>query len=494
MKGLIKLLVLLVIAGGLYWYYSHSKTEEERHEQAVNISKRVFPFGDEADRAVQLESVAEVRLTPSGSSEEIIALRVGGDAWRIAAPVSTEADNSAVTSFARALVALELRDTPENSVVPRVASADLYHYGLDEPQITVGLRYEGQDSVRRIMIGDSDPSNQHRYALVEGTSDVLVIADRFAMLNKTLFDLRNKEMFDITPDNALAITLENASGEVAMRLARETLDDPWFLTEPAHDEADEQQVRALVSQLRSARATNFLTDTATLDELRVFDLASPEWTLTLVTANGASATTQQQVALGTLADETRIMGTVASAPIVTLPESSFAKLLEPPDGFRNRRMATLTDVEEITYETPDVTFTLSPLASPEGDVEWAVSDPPLDWSDELAAPFIHDMVVSLRALNAQAIFLDEYNAEEAGMEPPAVRLTISDGDHEEPTMLEIGEVIMHEGRPGRAIHREGREAVLFLDNMRANQLLIDLDTVCEPASEEMTAEVVSPEV
>ncbi len=381
MRGLIKFAVLLAIAGGLTWYYLGERKAEREHERVEQIAKRLFPHGDERDTDALSDAIAEIRVTPSGSTEEITVVRESDDIWRITTPRDLSADNTIVNSLARTLAGLELAGSPDEMVIRDVAPENLAHFGIDDTSLRVAVRHTGETAPVRLLVGDQDPAEANRYALIEGTRDVLVIQDRHTALNRDLFTLRDKSILSVTPDTALSVAVATSAEDI-IRIARDTPADDWRLEAPVADEADRGQVSTLINHLRNLRAQEFLAEDATDADIADHALASPEFLITVVAAEETHCLRVAPARLGS-----RPVMREGTAVIAAVPTAPIDSVIEDPARLRSRQVCAINpdDVQRIIYHTDGHAATLT--------------------RDDTAEPFA-DLTSALRSLQARGVMSD----------------------------------------------------------------------------------------
>src|SRR6186713_1960788 len=172
------LVVLLVVALGLgaYLYFVESKRDPDAAEKKDKV------FAVEADKIDALEIHA--------ASGETTRVEKAGDTWKIAAPIATGADGSAVSSIADALSTAEIV-----TVLQDDAPADLAQFGLQPARFSIAYRTAGDTTEHRLNIGKKTPTGSELYAQVAGQPRLLLLngflEDTF---NRTTFDLRDKKV------------------------------------------------------------------------------------------------------------------------------------------------------------------------------------------------------------------------------------------------------------------------------------------------------------
>ena len=307
------LVVLLVVALGLgaYLYFVESKRDPDAAEKKDKL------FTVEADKIDALEIHA--------ASGETTRVEKAGDTWKIAAPIATGADSSAVSSIADALSTAEIV-----TVLQDDAPADLAQFGLQPARFSIAYRTAGDATEHRLNIGKKTPTGSELYAQVAGQPRLLLLngflEDTF---NRTTFDLRDKKVLSFDRETVDHITLQGTSGR-AVELAKE--DSDWKLTAPVAARADFSPVDSLISRIEGVQMTSVAHEGAepSAADLKKFGLDKPRLVATL----GAKST-RAALALGADKDETSIYARDLSRPLVfTVDKSLVADLEKQPADLR----------------------------------------------------------------------------------------------------------------------------------------------------------------
>jgi Domain of unknown function (DUF4340) len=502
MKTAVTYIALIAVAVGLFLHYQSTRDAEQERERTERISLRVFPHGEEEDADALREAAAEIRLTPRGTSEEITLIREG-ESWRITSPRDLPGDDTAVQSLLTTLVGLQLAGPPEEFVIADVADEALVHYGLDEPTLSVGLRYEGDDAAMRLLLGDQEPSEQFRYAMIDGASEVLVIQDRESALSRSLFDLRDRRVLKFETDAVLALAVENASGETTLRVERASPEEDWRLVVPVEDEAETSRVTSALSQLRNLRVQDYLVENVTGDDLVTLGIASPEVTIALTASDET-----HRLLVGIKEGETVIARVEGGDAVFTVPSGPVDGLVDDPTRFRSLSLISVPpeEITRVISEQGEHEIVIEGVEGDEGNIIWQATDPPEGWSAEAAEEPLSGLVSALRAMRGRSVLA---SGEVEGLDPLSIRLTVETIGGE-PLVIEVGESFNHEGVQGCAVRRIGRDTALFLESWRVAQLTLDFDELIEtteppsttaapataeaasdPATDEVTAAVAS---
>jgi hypothetical protein len=249
-------------AAALVYFIRGAKDREEKPRPG----RAAFSFGR--------QDVASLVLWRDG--QNVVIENRGGN-WAIAQPVDAPADQSVVNLLLNGLAeALNSQSLP---VLSRGAGS----YGLNPPAVILELTLRNGER-HSVRFGDPDSSRQSVYALMDDSSEVALLPVHVAVsADRSLMDLRDRSLFDVRDDQIKFLRLSNENGEVT--LTRD--ENGWNLESPLDTVADRVAVESLLSAVRSARVTEFVSESnvksgerhqVTLTVLTFFD---GEKTLTL---------------------------------------------------------------------------------------------------------------------------------------------------------------------------------------------------------------------
>lgn len=260
MRGLTSTIILVVVLAGLggYIYFVDSK----RPAGGVEDKQKVF--------TVEADKIQEITVSTDGEST---SLRKEDGAWKITAPVATDADANEVSSLTSALAALEV-----NRVVDENAS-NLAEYGLAEPRITLAYKAEGGGS-GEIHVGAKTATQSDMYAVKPGEKRVfLVQAYQESSLGKKTFDLRDKRVLHFERDKVDLIELSQP-GSPVVQLARSGSE--WVVKAPIQARGDYSAIEGVLTRLSTASMTRLVDPNSP----QTFGLETP----TAVATLGAGST------------------------------------------------------------------------------------------------------------------------------------------------------------------------------------------------------------
>lgn len=443
MRGLTTtVLLVLALAGlGAYIYF----VESERPAGGVEEKEQVFE--------VEADQIEEITVTTEG---ETTTLQKADDVWKLTAPVSADADNTAASSLATALASLEVtRVVDENAT-------NFAEYGLAEPRIA--LAFKAQDGAAgELHLGDKNTTQSDIFARRAGENRVfLVPAWQETSLAKKTFDLRDKRVLHFDRDQVDTVELQRA-GSPTIVLARSGSE--WNIEAPIQSRGDYSAVEGLLTRLSSGSMTELVDPNGP----ETFGLDEPD--AEIVVGTGSS---RASLEFGNEAD-----GNVyARDPARQLMFTVDARLLEDAtksvDEYRDKdvfefrpfsalrlRIARGSDI----YEFQKLTG-----AGENGTDKWQrVVD---DNATDVDATKMDDLLSRLSSLRAQS-FNPTTNA--AGSAPSTmVAVSYDSGTFERVRLI---------GGDGQAFAvREGEPGVAVLDATAYDDAMKALDAIVAPSS------------
>ncbi|MFN0107600.1 MAG: DUF4340 domain-containing protein [Blastocatellia bacterium] len=202
------------------------------------------PLKDWRDRS--LLGASEYDLTSLKITNENGSFELGKkDAeWVIAAPISTDAEASEVSSLIGDLTSAKAAD-----IVSETAE-DLPKYGLDKPKISVAVKTTSGD--KGIQVG-AKVEEQYYAKVTGGTQIVKIESALYDKLNAKLTTLRSKQFIKLKREDLTRYELKNEHG----KLVATAKDDKWIVVEPADKKDKEAQPFKLFTPFES-RASEIL--------------------------------------------------------------------------------------------------------------------------------------------------------------------------------------------------------------------------------------------
>src|SRR5579864_2602083 len=194
---LIATLVFAALFGVLYWS-DHRKSNAEAVKPDTDAPPAILKIDENSITKVELKKkdALAIQLTKSGSD------------WKITEPKPFAADQSAVSSIASAISALNSERLVDNK------STDLQRYGLEHPSFEVDVT-EKDNKTQRLLLGDDTPAGSAVYAALTGDPRVFTIASYSkTSIDKSLNDLRDKRLLTVNPDKLSRLEIAGKNGDI----------------------------------------------------------------------------------------------------------------------------------------------------------------------------------------------------------------------------------------------------------------------------------------
>lgn len=231
---LVAIVVLGVLAGGVYWS-ERSKSAEEAKESSGGASKLV---------SIKDEDVRKVELRRRAGASPVVVERDKANEWRMSSPEPWRVDQSAAGGVATTYTGLSYDRVIEEK------AADLSGYGLQTPAVELTVTAKDGKS-RKLLIGDETPTGTASYAKFADDPRVFTIENSTkSQLDKTAQDLRDKRLLIFEADKLARVEL-TAKAQM-IEFGRNAQKD-WQIVKPKPQRADNGQVEELVRKLGEAR-------------------------------------------------------------------------------------------------------------------------------------------------------------------------------------------------------------------------------------------------
>jgi hypothetical protein len=409
---LLAAIVLAALGAYIYFYEREpieSETDSEREE--------IFDFEAEDLHQIEIQQ----------AEGETLKLEKDGEAWKLLEPVAAAADSSEVDTLARNIADLE-----RQRIIAEGETTRLADFGLDEPELEVLFRTEGDDESKGFVMGDETPTGTNRYAKLIGDDKVFVVSSFLkGNFDKKAWDLRDKTILNFEQDDVEKVVLRNPDGELV--LARES-EDRWNVTTPSFCRADRYKASSLVSRFETAKMEEIVSEST--EDLDPYGLTSPTYEVEFQLKGGKSA----RLHVGD-EKEGRYYALNPDRPLVYLVGSSvFDDIQKDASEFRSKRL-----FEYATYQVGK--FQIAPKDGPirvyekaeEGEdkeVKWLELEPT---SRERERGKVEDLLYKMNGTDA-----DEFAADRAedlttyGLDEPAFSITVWSKEGESVEELTVG--------------------------------------------------------
>jgi len=456
------LIVSGIFLGLLAFVYFHEiKGGEERRLEAER-AKQLMEFSDHEARGLVIER-----------GDSTIAIEKLPDRWVLQKPVQTDADQSAVERYLRALRETEVERIIEDSAAVTGDPGLLDRYGLDQPRLKVLLELvEGPRDT--VLLGEDTPTERFAYARRSGDNPQIftVRAWRFDNLDKGTFDLRDRRVLAFEKEEVRQIRLTRSAPGDTVRLARES-DGEWTLESPVAARADETSVRGMLNRLRDGKAEEFVAENPEEEGWREYGLTAD------------LARLQVSLLLGDeLAEKRLVVGLQAPggdyyardpsrAPVIRIDSALVHNLEKSIFELRDKRPLRLDRDGVRRLEL--VRRGEQPLvAERDSTGTWSILEPELR---EAKSWRLNSLLTDIDAIEVKEFVADgaDLDLGAYGLSEPAVTVTV--GLQEEPSLeVRLG----NELDGGVYLTRWGSSAVFLVDAEIVEMLNLELTDVAQP--------------
>jgi hypothetical protein len=259
-RNTIVLAVLLVLLAGYYWFYERGKNPEGSKD-------KLFTF--------KPEDVSGVALDYQGRA--IVLQKEASGKWKLAAPLTAPADETAVNSLLMTLSSSAIKRTLDK----KPSQDELKNYGLAPPTVKVSLTLKSGLTLPNLIVGAKTPLGDSTYA--QRTNDATVyLADGTLgnALERQPEEFRDRAVLPF-PSEPIA-RLEIAMGSNAIVIARNE-QELWMLEAPSKGPAKPEAVNEYIANAAGLRARSFVDNES---DLKKYGLEKPAIKITLGAKGG----------------------------------------------------------------------------------------------------------------------------------------------------------------------------------------------------------------
>ncbi len=358
-----------------------------------------------ADKLVDLSSEDVERIVFKTEEETITFTKEGEYNWLISEPIEAKADKLEVDRIAADFSSLEIDRVVEEE--PK----DLEKYGI--PLNEISLKFKDKEEPVKVLVGMENPLDQKFFAKREDETRVVLIASTHKTLfEKKVFDFREKSIFKFETDNVKGIKLH--SGDI--RWEAENQEDDWFLKKPVDSLAKKSDITSLISSLSDLKAKEFVSEEKNAEELKKFELETPEHTVTL-----QMPLENQEVTFFIQKTEDKLYATTSLSPkIIEVEDTILSKLEKDPIEMRDTEVADFYswEVNKVSLERGDLSLT---VVEDEDEDKWHFDSAEGEEADK---DKIDEFIRKIEALQADSFIDPPLNLAEFGLDPPAAKVTI----------------------------------------------------------------------
>lgn len=409
---------------------------------------------------VDWEKLARIELvSPAQVGAIVVERNVAGEdrVWRIVAPLSTEADSSAIDTFVGTLKNLKAE------TVVADPSKDLAPFGLAAPSTQVKLVFAlgGRAKTERMLFaGDKAPVGYKAYFKRGDRPDILLTgAYTKTALEKKVFDLRDKSLLTAEKAAVRKLELVSAAGDVTLVESG----GGWSLEAPAKARAASAEVDKILSSLTGLRAVDVATEDA--GDGRAYGLDQPSIRAVVTTGEGDAAT-RHELAFGTVdeAQKRVYVRDMARKPVFLVSSYSIEGLKKSAGDLRDKKVLGFDKdaVARIEIHAPGGALALArkadasaaPAKNDKAEPgekadhgKWVVETPSSADADQAN---VNQMLITLAGLEAKQ-FLDgdlRPLPVDSGLEEPELSVRLLGDGAKELGTLDVGSAVPGTGSAG----------------------------------------------
>ena len=411
-KTLIFLAILLALGG--YYYVVEVKMAAKKQE-AETADKRLF--------SVKKDDITTLTLKRTDGE---IVLKKGETGWQMEQPVAAATDGAEVdrllTAFVEAQRDKVIADKTDN----------LEEFGLNAPEFVITATNAANASFSAAL-GKETPTMSGFYVKVGDAPEIVSIDNLTqANLSKTAYDLRDKTIlaFDPTLIKKATFTLPATDAAPAATVELTQENAVWNITAPQPFTADTEKINAILSQIKSAKIKEFVTETPT--NLTEYGLDAPLKSLALTIGEDP---TPQTLLIGKRNDENGGVYAqhAATGNVFLIPSTIDDEFPKALNDLRDKALVRFenADIQKIEIKTLAETVTLQR----ESADAWKIVVP-----EEFPANADKVNVLLNDAKNAKASTFVDAATDPAmfGFERPNVMVSFWKNEEESPLQLVVG--------------------------------------------------------
>ena len=251
-KTTLIILVVFIILGGAYFFFGRPSPDAEQSKADQQKIREVYTLGK--------DKIRQIRLSFRDESYQPLTLAKNTDGiWQLTAPFTADADPPKINEM--------LQDLLEKKVKQTLKAEDLAQYGLQPPNIQIGLWTEGEVPAKTFLIGDRTV-NYSVYTKEQSESHIFLIeSSALDDFTKSPSDFRDRNIFKFSTTEIGAFRLQVA-GQPEIRCEKQISSNTeatgqlgtWQMIQPVKAKADARIVEEIVSALGSLRVVVFEAD------------------------------------------------------------------------------------------------------------------------------------------------------------------------------------------------------------------------------------------
>ncbi len=259
------IIVLLIAFATTYFLFFDEPVENNTSSTKPTISETYD---------LSREDITKFRLSYAEDSyQTIVVAKDGDEMWHITSPFNADADISKVNTVLDHFINKRVRQTLNVS--------EYDPYGLENPTITVQLWKHKEGDPITFFIGKKginysvyikEQSEQHIFIIESSALDDLSIS---------ITDIRNRSVLTFNPDSITEISYQKPEPFTCIKI-----DNTWRMTNPISVNANSDDIRYILSELKTMQVSSFELDGESAKAALVkYGLDTPRIHITLKDAN-----------------------------------------------------------------------------------------------------------------------------------------------------------------------------------------------------------------
>ncbi|MBI4936687.1 MAG: DUF4340 domain-containing protein [Nitrosomonadales bacterium] len=257
-KTLFWVIVLIALSGVFFLF--DKKQDEVKQVKEANL--RLLPFA--------VKDIGEFWIYHIKENLRVQVVR-GKEGWQLAQPLSAKGDAKAIEKFLTNVVTAR----KDAVLFDRIEPAKLAELGLAAPEIEMGLKAGGEETV--IVFGEKGPTHNIAYVMFKGKPEVYrVHSDLKKEAGKDAYALRDKTILDFDPVKMRRLEIVTKD---MRRVVVEQDQGKWNLLEPTRERAAMAKVLELLYVVKNGEIKAFADENPA--DLTPYGLSSPMLQLTV---------------------------------------------------------------------------------------------------------------------------------------------------------------------------------------------------------------------
>ncbi len=377
--------------------------------------------------------------------------------WRMFQPLETPADDAALSSLGSLLENLEY------SRVVEATTSDLSPFGLASGY-KVMIAFNQADA-EILEIGDDSITGSEVYVRKgPGGPIYLVPAAIKRTVKKELKEWRRQELFRFSSSDVKRISIK--SSLPVMELVKEK--EVWSIKNPISAKGDDAEIGSFLSKLTGLKGVDFI-DQEKEEKKKAFALPVLELTLT-VGEKDRSVTFHDQP----LEPDILYAVTTPDAPIYKVARESIAFLKQPVFAFRDKKIVSVSDVQEVAHIV--IHRAEAELRLEKKEETWFRKNEKVAASDKVL-----DFLWDLHDMRVEAFLDNPSDLSKIGLAPPALSVALK-GKGGNP----LDEILFGRVEGDRVVAKSSRQPIpFFLKKESLDKILSEKDLT--PPSPAITA-------